>query len=552
MMSAHLLFLSGSRSGEAVPLTGSATTIGRERDVDLVLSSDDETDVQASGVHATLERDGDRYFVRDRDSRYGTFVNGRRIEGRRVLTDGDVIEFGLGGAKAQFSSGAQVAVDGRGLPLQPSRVDRFRRIVWMAGGAVTLGLIALGLYPTWVVEQTRRESERALQDIRSRAQASWAGSGTYPEYQVERDAQGLREIRSIKQDSLERVRRELSELQRPTIPSFDEDTLLEADRVGYDARIDELRAREEELRNQVDDLRRQEDRLALLSEHHDATLTLLTVVQARSANGKEVRYIGSVWSTGFVVGREFVVTAKRAVQPRKFATLYPRLACESDYWEGRGWSVHGSYYAWLAGSPMTLEGPFDIGSSRLEGADFQSSQRSRADGIHLNRTLPDSWESRPVRRSCRPAGSDGAAHDFTTQTHALRSTSDFAVLRLSQPASRSFLLPVDNRELSGSVRIVVSRQVDGAGVLRSAAGGVFRVENGVAVHDVRTVPGDVGAPALNRRVELVGMHLSQLDRRFGILISIDAARGLIPPRVVGEVQAPSASGHSDEEDQTGR
>jgi hypothetical protein len=65
--------------------------IGRAASCEVALVWDREI----SRVHASLERLGDEWtFVDDGGSRNGSFVDGRRVQGRRRLRDGDVIVLG--------------------------------------------------------------------------------------------------------------------------------------------------------------------------------------------------------------------------------------------------------------------------------------------------------------------------------------------------------------------------------------------------------------------------------------------------------------------------
>ena len=66
------------------------TTIGRSDDNVLVLDGDD----YASGHHARVESGLDGTWVVDLDSTNGTYVNGERIEGRRRLREGDLLQVG--------------------------------------------------------------------------------------------------------------------------------------------------------------------------------------------------------------------------------------------------------------------------------------------------------------------------------------------------------------------------------------------------------------------------------------------------------------------------
>jgi pSer/pThr/pTyr-binding forkhead associated (FHA) protein len=73
-----------------VELDGDRVTIGHSSENDLALPFDPTV----SRVHAVLERVASRWAVRDLGSRNGTFVNGDRIFGERVIRSGDEIRVG--------------------------------------------------------------------------------------------------------------------------------------------------------------------------------------------------------------------------------------------------------------------------------------------------------------------------------------------------------------------------------------------------------------------------------------------------------------------------
>ena len=82
------LKVTDSQGRRFVPLTKPIFTIGRRTAADLQIVS---TDV--SREHAEIVQDGAQYVLRDRGSRYGTFVNGEAVS-ERALLSGDRIRLG--------------------------------------------------------------------------------------------------------------------------------------------------------------------------------------------------------------------------------------------------------------------------------------------------------------------------------------------------------------------------------------------------------------------------------------------------------------------------
>lgn len=65
-------------------------SIGRAEDNDVVLEGDEF----ASSHHARIESNREGVWVLDLNSTNGTFVNGSRLDGRRRLREGDVVQIG--------------------------------------------------------------------------------------------------------------------------------------------------------------------------------------------------------------------------------------------------------------------------------------------------------------------------------------------------------------------------------------------------------------------------------------------------------------------------
>ncbi len=81
----------------SLPVQHSPFTIGRRTDQDLVI-----TDARVSREHAVITCEADGFYIADRDSKLGTFVNGERVQ-RRKLQRNDRVEFGVrGGAHVIF------------------------------------------------------------------------------------------------------------------------------------------------------------------------------------------------------------------------------------------------------------------------------------------------------------------------------------------------------------------------------------------------------------------------------------------------------------------
>jgi pSer/pThr/pTyr-binding forkhead associated (FHA) protein len=85
----QLIMRSGPTPGASFNLEGDQLTIGRDSTNDLVIN-----DAEISRRHARLTFQGGKYVLEDLGSTNGTFVNGQRLAGPRVLKAGEVVSFG--------------------------------------------------------------------------------------------------------------------------------------------------------------------------------------------------------------------------------------------------------------------------------------------------------------------------------------------------------------------------------------------------------------------------------------------------------------------------
>lgn len=86
---ATLIIKDGPRAGGRIELSDGCTrVIGRTQGDEVI------DDVEISRRHATIALAADTVTITDEGSRNGTWVNGHRISGPRVLTAGDEIKLG--------------------------------------------------------------------------------------------------------------------------------------------------------------------------------------------------------------------------------------------------------------------------------------------------------------------------------------------------------------------------------------------------------------------------------------------------------------------------
>lgn len=111
---------------ERVPLDRSPFTLGRMPDRDCIV-----TDKSVSREHAELLEEPDGYYVVDRGSRFGTFVNGEKVE-RHKLNLADRIQLGsLTGPVLRFSSDSENTA----AHPAPQQGAEFERLKWFLDAA---------------------------------------------------------------------------------------------------------------------------------------------------------------------------------------------------------------------------------------------------------------------------------------------------------------------------------------------------------------------------------------------------------------------------------
>jgi len=85
----QLIMRTGPTPGATFTLEGDQLNIGRDSTNEITIN-----DAEVSRRHARLTFQGGKYVLEDLGSTNGTFVNGQRLAGPRVLKAGEVVSFG--------------------------------------------------------------------------------------------------------------------------------------------------------------------------------------------------------------------------------------------------------------------------------------------------------------------------------------------------------------------------------------------------------------------------------------------------------------------------
>jgi S1-C subfamily serine protease len=240
-VSAQFKFLSGARAGQVETFQKAYLGLGRHPLSDVRF--DAERDLDVSSRHAAIITRTDGFVLQDLGSKNGTYVNGQRIEGDRVLRDGDVIGFGAKGPALEFhivegdvtAEPTATAAAAAGRLSQPKQVvpavapvtrepaprrPRSRSttaIIEMAtrpmrrtvAASLALVIVVIGL-AGFVIWRGARERQADIARIKA-----WADSVTVQAQrtaqQFQTEVQGLREANQQAVAEIERLHRELAQ-----------------------------------------------------------------------------------------------------------------------------------------------------------------------------------------------------------------------------------------------------------------------------------------------------------------------------------------------------
>ncbi len=239
-MKAQFKFLSGARTGQVETFQKAYLGLGRHPLSDVRF--DAERDLDVSSRHCAIMAKTEGFVLQDLGSKNGTYVNGERLTGDRLLVDGDVIGFGAKGPALEFHvlAGApddlatQAAEEAAGRLSNPRQIVRatvppptkrpgahrsrsttsiiematapWRRTATVLVGMVVL-VVALALFVVW-----KGAADRKTELARIRAWAdSVADQAQRTAQQFQTEIQGLHDANQQSVAEIERLRRQLAD-----------------------------------------------------------------------------------------------------------------------------------------------------------------------------------------------------------------------------------------------------------------------------------------------------------------------------------------------------
>ncbi len=115
------------RAGTETSFSKAAVLVGRDAN-ECDVSFDNTRYPMVSRKHAELRWEGEKWYVADLGSSYGTYINGQKIDGAAEIAVGDQIQFGLDGPAVrviwfEVASDDEWAIDAAPTPVQAPRSD---------------------------------------------------------------------------------------------------------------------------------------------------------------------------------------------------------------------------------------------------------------------------------------------------------------------------------------------------------------------------------------------------------------------------------------------
>lgn len=513
-----------------LPVPAGETAPEREDD-ELVSSIPPESDPSPadSGEFAEICFDGVCYELRKHGGGPQTRVNGQSVESVR-LSNGDVIEFGSGGPKLEFSYELEVPdtmLVGQGVRRRWR--DRFTRLRLVALGTAVFAIIA-----AFALNRRLGRHEAEVKDLLDERDRSFAATKSRVEEQSVRLDDSLAQIQDRFRQADDRTNRFLEvsleakeqvEQMRASILEESESMLKSRLDLLEQARLEDNEGDIETLRREIGGLRSELGRnepvtrtFQRILEDNDSSVVLIYLeygYEIASPSGSETR-TSSSWGSGFFVTDEgHIVTNKHVVRPWLFDPQFAALAAN-----GLAKVVEGSVKVavWQGGSRA-----FDEGLAY----DFSKGWNTHAlKNLSLYRTAPDTLEEQEIVL--------GGGVTLKAPLHR-HDNNDLAILKAEGHGFRSVASKIGTRfsEVQKLDPVMVIGFPRGRGILETrvaetspSTGTVRKIEDTIYV-TASIIPGNSGGPVFTADGEVIGVATRVFSETLGICLRIEHALELL-------------------------
>lgn len=472
-------FIAGALSGKTYEFTQDKITVGRGSNNDLVL--DAHKDLDASKDHAVISFEDGRYYISDKESTNGTYVNGKRIE-RAEVSNGDEIQFGKGGPKTRVTC----AVVGE----KDAPRTRMARTVQSAKSGVGSQTVAMMIGD-------------ALEKAKSSDRGAIGGTAVFIKEAVnnalKKSSRAFKIVTSVVIVAL------IGAIVFLVIQGKSEKEKLEGQITEQQGQISQLSERTMNADDKVKFAK-------LLEEYRDSVVFIYSATTIYNSKGEQANLFQG-FGTGFLVRDDgYIVTNKHVIYPWKFDE---DKAYAIELAKNLNFRIETFVCCWTNGARFRSGGNFS----------FEESYNTRDLNLEIVRTGEDRMTqvfSKPNWRS-----------DIKVEVH-VKDNNDIAVLKATGGPFKSVKLyrgmggykPLDPVIVYGFPAGIFPQET--AHTSASAAyGHIRKVENTIQV-DASILPGNSGGPVFISDGSVIGIATRGFAETLNECIQIEHAMRLIP------------------------
>jgi pSer/pThr/pTyr-binding forkhead associated (FHA) protein len=478
-MSIKFDIVSGALSGKTFEFTQDKITIGRGSTNDLAL--DPQKDLDASKDHAVVTYENGRYYISDKGSTNGTYVNGKRVE-KAEISDGDDIQFGKGGPKTKvqlFGAGETKAPRTRVAHTVESSKGGVgsQTVAMMIGEALekakssNRGAIGgTAVFVKEAVSNAIRKSSRTFKIVTSVVIIALIGAIAYLVVQGKSEKEKL-------EGKITEQQNQLSQLSEKTMNADDKEKFTR-----------------------------------IITDYHDSVVFIYSATTIYNAKGEQSNLFQGFGSGFFVRDDGYIITNKHIIYPWKFDE---DKAYAIELAKSLNFRIETFVCCWTNGARFRSGGRFS----------FEESYNTRDLNLEIVRTGEDRMTQAFSKPNWRP--------DIKVEVH-VKDNNDVALLKATGGPFKSVKL---YRGMGGYQPLTpvivygfpqgISPQETAHTSASAAYGHIRKVENTIQM-DVSVLPGNSGGPVFISDGSVIGITTRGLAETLNEAIMIEHAIRLIP------------------------